>query len=384
MRVLHLSPYIGDDPKFGGISRFVSALSTAQASMGIDVTVAAAADSDQLATGAPSGGFHTIYLPTAFRRLGDWTNIRITPILLRNLPQLVQVVDIVHIHGLRTFQSAVFSVLRKSRSPVIVIQPHGTLAALGEKRLPKILFDALVGKRLYWKAAAWIALTRREGEQLRGAGIAPKRIKVIPNGIDTAISPRSVTKSEFALRFGALNPQVPWLLYLGRMHESKGLTNLFEAFRKVKSETAGAQLLLIGPADGSVRSATFTEKTKRTNEVIWLGTLSEELKLQALSASQILVTPAFFGFPTTFIEAMTVGTPIVTCRGHGLEEEFEEVITFAASPKDLADTIKRLLGDPASLSQIAVRSREIARKTLDISLVAKQHVQLYSDLEGDL
>jgi len=380
MRVLHVSPYVGQNPKFGGISRFVMALSAAQSDLGAEVTVASAADPAELAARNPVGSVRRVLLPTRFRRVGDWTNLRITPVLIRKLPELVKGFDVVHVHGLRTFQSAVFSILWRAGSQAMVLQPHGTASLMTGKRIQKLLFDAFLGRRLYDRATAWVALTIRERDQLREANVSSSRIQVIPNGIDTGIRSRVATKADVASWFRGLNPEVSWLIYLGRMDESKGLVALFESFRLLRAKLGGIQLLLVGPRDSSRSPGMAIARKGGGKGIYWLGNVTEDTKLQTLAAAELLVTPSFYGFPTTFVEAMLVGTPIVTCRGHGLEEEFGDIITFADSPADLAETIASLLTDSAARFRIRSLSRSIAKTTLDIRVVASQHLQLYSDI----
>ncbi len=304
MRVLHVSPYVGQNPKFGGISRFVMALSAAQSDLGAEVTVASAADPAELAARNPVGSVRRVLLPTRFRRVGDWTNLRITPVLIRKLPELVKGFDVVHVHGLRTFQSAVFSILWRAGSQAMVLQPHGTASLMTGKRIQKLLFDAFLGRRLYDRATAWVALTIRERDQLREANVSSSRIQVIPNGIDTGIRSRVATKADVASWFRGLNPEVSWLIYLGRMDESKGLVALFESFRLLRAKLGGIQLLLVGPRDSSRSPGMAIARKGGGKGIYWLGNVTEDTKLQTLAAAELLVTPSFYGFPTTFVEAM--------------------------------------------------------------------------------
>ena len=382
MRILHLSPYYGENPYHGGIPRFVKSLSIAQAACGEEVTIVAAAEINGPIGDKIVQGVRVVLLPSLLHRLARWGNIQITPHLLWRLRELAKGQEVIQVHGPRTFQSAVCSIVARQSKSLIVLQPHGSFPIAGGRDLSKTIFDLAVGRKLYRRADAWIALTSQEKRQIVGGSVAASMIHVIPNGINTTLRWPPMEKRAFAKQFDIPYRDTPWLVYVGRLHETKGISMLFGAFDHVASIVRDAQLLIIGPRDHSTRYPPAAEPRHASPPVHWLGILDEGLKFAALSLADAMITPSFFGFPTTFLEAMSTGVPIVTCRGHGLEEELGEVIVFADRAEDLGEVVAHILLDDATATRIGNLAKKVVRERFDIKEVAKQHIALYSALKS--
>ena len=380
MKVLHLTPYFGTQPMFGGIGRFVSRLSTAQRKLGCEVTVMAPASRDDHDGGELANGVHLVTFTTGLDRLGRLMNLRIAPKSFWALRTVASGQDVIHVHGTRTFQSAVLTVFLRSLDSLVVLQPHGTFPYPGGKVRSKLIFDSVFGNKLYASAKSWIALTYHESREIQKRGVDASKIRVIPNCIDAPLVIPDISKEEFARRFDLSHIEAPWLLYLGRLHETKGLGTLLDTFRRVRSEFANAQLLIIGPKDESSVIPDLDHSHSSQIGVHWLGTVSESDKFDALKLVEALVTPSFYGFPTTFLEAMAIGTPVVTCSGYGLEQELKDVVTFADSPESLGSAITSLLSDPERITRIRLQSRDFVMTRFETRLVAEMHVSLYHSL----
>ena len=150
--------------------------------------------------------------------------------------------DIMHSHGLWLYPSiAASSYCRKSRTPCI-ISAHGML-------------DPWAIRNSHWKKV--IAYFFYEGSHLRGARCLralcesearamreinlKNEIAIIPNGIGLPESREQKVESRNPPWHGVVEPGRKVLLYLGRIHPKKGLSNLLKAWRQIQRSEAGGQ-----------------------------------------------------------------------------------------------------------------------------------------------
>lgn len=221
--------------------------------------------------------------------------------------------DVIHVHSLRdALTVGVCHYARKHGVPYI-IETHGTLVPRYSKLRMKWAFDALFGRQILAGATKVIALNRSEAAFFESYGVAPDRIEVVPNGLDTAdysFPPR--TDTTFREQFDIpLENQVA--LYVGRLHESKGLDLLVEAFERVQATRPETTLVVVGPDDGGEAAMRrVVDAAGLAEHVVFAGYVSWEEKLAAFATADVFVTPRFTGFPMTFLEACAAGVPIVT------------------------------------------------------------------------
>jgi glycosyltransferase involved in cell wall biosynthesis len=176
MRVLHVSPFYEPAWAYGGTARAVAALCRALVRRGHEVTVATLQyNSDQPEDVRDRGvRERRFWCPAPLqRRLFPWT-----PGLRRFLAAHAGDFDLAHVHGHRNGLAVVaVAVLGRSRLPW-VLQPHGSYPHHGRSSLTKQVFDRLFGARTVRGAAALIAVSDAEADEL------PAAARVVPNGVE--------------------------------------------------------------------------------------------------------------------------------------------------------------------------------------------------------
>ena len=138
--------------------------------------------------------------------------------------------DIVLNHGLWMYPSvAALAWHRRTRRPFIA-NPHGMLDewAVKHSRWKKRLAGLLYENPTLQRAACIRALCRAEARSIRAYGLR-NPICVIPNGIDLI----PATPPPWA---GQIEPGRKVMLYLGRLHPKKGLSNVLRAWAQVAAE----------------------------------------------------------------------------------------------------------------------------------------------------
>ena len=145
------------------------------------------------------------------------------------------------------------------------------------------------------------------------------------------------------------NDAAPSFLLIGRMLWDKGVREFADAAAIVKRTQPAAQFLLLGPMDKENRSAipeTVISGWEGKGVVQYLGRTDDVRPF--ICRSDVVVLPSHReGVPSSLLEAMAMGKPVITTDAPGCKEVVEDGKTgFIAPVKDapaLADCMLRFI-----------------------------------------
>ncbi len=299
------------DPDSGGPATVVCRLAAAQAALGHHVTIISnlpeSARSDFALSTQNIPGFDRVRLlispwTTPMRR---WFGARLLPLY----HSLFNYLDVVHIHGVwEPMLLVAASHARKINLPYIV-RPCGMLDPwnLESRGWKKKLALSLSHRRMLNGAAILHMLNRDEDRLVASLRLKPRRL-VIPNAVFLNEVDDTSGDKEFAALFPQLRDQ-PYILFLGRLHQKKGLDILIEAFGKIAERHPTLHLLIVGP-DGGMRSETLKRcgaasrgEGSSAGGVIWCE------KIRGLSPCDLLL----FAEPAGRVQFVDYG---ITCEPH--------------------------------------------------------------------
>jgi len=232
--------------------------------------------------------------------------------IIKDIKKNIKKYEIIHIHEYRTFLSMIVSYYANKYSVPYIIQAHGAIPYYIGRKMSKMLFDLLIGKRILKKSKGMIALNKKEFDQYLSLGADKTKISIIPNGIDyEKYSKINIKEDILNKKYNIKNNKI--ILYVGRIDESKGIDILIEAFRLLVDNRSNCKLVIVGRDYGFKNNLVkLTKKLKLERDIIFTGFVSFEEKKKIISESHIFVTPKFSGFPHTFLEAISFGIPIIT------------------------------------------------------------------------
>jgi glycosyltransferase involved in cell wall biosynthesis len=292
--------------------------------------------------------------------------------------------DVIHIHEHRTMLAAVVRHYAKKYGVPYVLQPHGSTPRLIAKKRRKWLFDAVFGYGILKDASKLIALTRTEAEQYKKMGVGEDKIKIVPNGIDPSEYENLPERGEFRKRY-SIREDEKIILYLGRIHERKGIDLLVKAFADLVKELGEVRLIIVGPDDGFLsKLKRQIEDLKFSNKILLTGPLYEKDKLSAYVDADVLVYPAIFEiFGLVPFEAIMCGTPVIVTDDCGCGELVEEsgsgYLVKYGDISDLKEKLKWVIENPAEGKAMTERGRRYIKDNLTWEKVVENVECRYTD-----
>ena len=218
--------------------------------------------------------------------------------------------------------------------------------------------------------------------------VAPERVRVIRNGIDTReYAPDPDT--DVLAKYG-VDPGRPYVIFVGRVTRQKGLPVLLRAAAGLDPR---AQLVLCAgqadtpelaaEVDGLVSGLTATRSGVR----LISGMLAKREIIQLLSHARVFACPSVYEpLGIVNLEAMACGAAVVASRVGGIPEVVADgetgLLVPPGDPGPLAAALKALLNDRDRAAAMGARGRARAAAEFDWSAIAAQTVALYRELAG--
>jgi len=216
--------------------------------------------------------------------------------------------------------------------------------------------------------------------------VAPGRVRVIRNGIDTTeYAPDPATD---VLKQYGVDPDRPSVIFVGRITRQKGVPVLLRAAAAMDPP---AQLVLCaGQPDTAELAAEVeglvTDLRAARSGVIWIPEmLPKRAVIQLLSHATVFACPSLYEpLGIVNLEAMACGTAVVGSAVGGIPEVVSDGESGLLVPPDdpaaLAGALNSLLRDPARAEALGRAGRERAVAEFRWQTVAAQTAELYAEL----
>ena len=305
------------------------------------------------------------------RRLGYCREV---PAILDSLPSQ----HVVHVHGLwrlHYLQSARYAL---ARSIPLIVSVHGMLlgGALRQRAALKRIGRWLFQDAVLRGAHCLHATSSAEAEAIRGLDFRGP-IAVVPWGVRPAASP-SPSQS---LASDSSRRRV--VLYLGRLHPTKGLEPLLRAWAQVRERFAAWHLVVAGYDRGSSRSTLVALATELgIAEAVTFGSpVQGSAREQLFADASLVVVPSpaeNFGFVVP--EALVRGVPVIATQGSPWSSLAAGACGWWVPPgaSSLAAALAEALSQsPRTLREMGEHGRRLARDRYTWDRVAGSMVHLY-------
>ena len=118
--------------------------------------------------------------------------------------------------------------------------------------------------------------------------------------------------------------------------------------------------------NGFTVSLISTKKAEDIDNVLWLGKLSEEEKWIRMNSAQIFALPSVYeALPLTALEAMSVGTPVVSFANDGSQFLLSGgggIVVRKRNAKSLAKAIMFLLENEERMREMGIKAKQVFEK----------------------
>jgi len=254
-----------------------------------------------------------------------------------------------------------------------------------------------VERNIMRRATAVIALSRSMRKRIiKFGGINPKKVRLIPNGVDTRFFMPIIESSEkLKEKMGLYDHKI--ILFVGRITYMKGVDVLIRAFSHaiLHAGLNKITLLLVGPQASAFKSTKsgryaswikmLIEKLGIKDNVRFVGKVSNETLRKLYSIADVFVLPSRYeGMPLAILEAMSAGLPVLGSKVSGIVDVIEEGINgYSFNPEDhkkLGELIMKILGDEKLKKRLGDNSRILAERRYDWNIIAKKIKLLYESL----
>lgn len=279
-RILHVYKDFAPRRGGGGVARHIDGLATLCAQLGYEVRVAAplpdAGDGDET------------YAIARADTLALWRHIGWA--------------DTVHVHGARTPISAFAALLARLRGKRLIYTPHCYYeSASRRERFLKACWDRLAERFLLRRSDAVVLLSDFWLQYLRRRGLAPTTPVLLPN---------CVLEARMQSAVGIPLAGAPAVLSVGRLDAVKRIDDTIRALAAPGLERA--VLHVVGTGPDRERLEQVAAAACLASRVCFHGFVDDgAVAGMAAAADVFAISSAVEGMPTTIIEMLLLGCPVV-------------------------------------------------------------------------
>lgn len=276
------------------------------------------------------------------------------------------------VRGLDVVHASTWAIPPTSRPLVVTVHDVAFLRDPGHFTPRGVSFFTRALARTRAEAAAVVVPSQATADDCVAAGIEPARLHVVPHG-----APRwTVTPDEAAAVRARLGLPERFVLWCGTLEPRKNVGGLLAAFAELAARDPDVHLVLVGPP-GWGELPTRPPPGPWESRVLHLGRLSAaDLHAAYAAASAFCFPSTWEGFGLPVLEAMSVGTPVVTSRGTSMAEVVGDagVLVDPLDPLDVAAGLERALSGEGPTIGAAGRARSTQFRWAD---AAEQHAAVY-------
>ncbi|WP_413173125.1 glycosyltransferase family 4 protein [Anabaena azotica] len=176
----------------------------------------------------------------------------------------------------------------------------------------------------------------------------------------------------------------PYLLFVGTLEPRKNIINIISAFNWLKQKyKIEHQLVLIGKKGWNYEPiCTAIDNSPWKDEIYHLDYLSNQLVALFYSKADVFLYPSHYeGFGLPVLEAMTLGTPVITSNTSSIPEVTGDaaILINPNEYMELADAILKVISD-SQLQQDLIKRGKTRAKLFSWERTARETLKAYRSI----
>jgi len=318
-------------------------------------------------------GVPTIIFRAQLNLLGNIFSIDMLNALSKNIEKF----DLVLIQSVYQITSTYAAFYCRRRGVPYILRPHGSFdpVLLNRRRgMLKKLYIALFEKRSFRHA---IAIQYSSNEEVE------MTVSVIKNLAPPLIVTEGICYQDFlqeSINFDdSFYPELSGkkvILFLGRIHQKKGLELLIQAFSNLNSLNNQNRLVIVGVGEEGY-SAKIRQLVKDLNIehlTLFVGLVNEVDKMKFLHCASIFILPSYGeNFGISAVEALASGLPTVLSNKVAISSKLADLqaaLIVECNVNQITFALNQLLSDPQLSNKLSVLGPAVVAQFFSIEAMA--------------
>lgn len=211
-------------------------------------------------------------------------------------------------------------------------------------------------------------------DELRSYGIRPEDAEVISNGVDETLFTPAKTKGG-----------EKYVLYTGRLSYRKGLFDLVESGKMIFGRYPDVHYKIVGKGPLLDKLSKAIQASGYADRFELLGHVEKGAMIDLYRNAAVFVQPSHYeGLPTTLLEAMACGAPVVATAICGnldvIEPGRNGLLVPARSPESIAKAVSSLMDDADAGDALGKAARRTIEEKYTWDIIANKVLRCYSSI----
>ncbi len=251
--------------------------------------------------------------------------------------------------------------------------PNNNIRSICEKIMSKYI-SYPIEKNLISQTELITTVSTTIAKELEMYPIGATKIRVIGNGVDEKV-------------FFPLNRKCskPYILCVGRLDYAKGMFDLIQCAKLVCNKNDEVIFIIAGKGPACKKLQYEVKLLGIEHKVKFLGHCNREKIVGLNQNSTVTLIPSHHeGLPTTLLEAMACGSPVIATRISGntdvIESEVNGILIPPKSPKIMAETIVNLLTNDQHRWELGKNARKTIEEKYTWDIISNEYLKCYNSV----
>jgi len=247
------------------------------------------------------------------------------------------------------------------------------------------LYEKSIGKIILKSVDNVVVLSESDARYISLFGLKKSNITILPNAINPADFSEylNVDTTEFIEKYHLKGRKR--VLFVGEVTNRKGVTTLIKSISLLTKRNLkeNCVFVIVGSGENLSDARSLAKDLNVESWVVFTGRLSFLELVQAYRSADLFVLPSLSeGLPTSILEAMYFGLPVVATDIPGVRDHFSDY-ALLVPPRDehaLADAIHTLLDDEDLAKNFSQKGKSLVISRYTWDHVVREYEKLYLNM----